>query len=256
MPVDRTDPLPLWAQLVAELRARLAVGAYDQRFPTELELADLYQVSRHTVREAIRRLRDDGLVSSHRGRGTVVNRTRFDQRLGALYSLFQAVEAQGAEQRSRVRRLETRADPVAARQLALEPGAPLLYLERLRLADDIPLALDRAWLPVALAGPLLSADFRHTALYDQLAVRCGIHPDSGRESIRAVVPQPGERRALWLAAGQAAFLVERLSHAGGRPVEWRSTVVRGDRYSFVVEWRPGTGARVALGARWTAPEGG
>ncbi|HVA21808.1 MAG TPA: GntR family transcriptional regulator [Candidatus Micrarchaeia archaeon] len=256
MPVDRSDPLPLWAQLMSELRTRLAVGAFDQRFPTELELAESYQVSRHTVREAIRRLRDDGLISSHRGRGTVVNRTRFDQRLGALYSLFQAVEAQGAMQRSRVRRLDVRTDPVAARQLGLDPADQLLYLERLRLADDIPLALDRAWLPIALTGPLLEADFHHTALYDQLAVRCGIRPDSGREAIRAVVPQPQERRVLWLASGAAAFLVERLSHAQGRPVEWRSTVVRGDRYSFVVDWRPGTGARVALAARWTAPDSG
>ncbi len=256
MPVDRSDPLPLWAQLMTELRTRLAVGAFDQRFPTELELAESYQVSRHTVREAVRRLREDGLVSSHRGRGTVVTRTRFDQRLGALYSLFQAVEAQGAVQRSRVRRLDARTDPNAAQQLGLEPEAQLLYLERLRLADDIPLALDRAWLPMALAAPLLTADFRHTALYDQLAVRCGLHPDSGRESIRAVVPPPQERRSLWLTAGAAAFLVERLSYAAGQPVEWRSTVVRGDRYSFVIDWRPGTGARVALGARWTAPADG
>ena len=57
VPLDRADPMPLWAQLEAELRRRIDAGEFsDGRFPTDLELTEGYEVSRHTVREAIRRL--------------------------------------------------------------------------------------------------------------------------------------------------------------------------------------------------------
>ncbi|MGH3591649.1 MAG: GntR family transcriptional regulator, partial [Pseudonocardiaceae bacterium] len=52
--VDRSSPLPLWAQMQEDLRRRLTTGAFAERFPTELELVEQYAVSRHTVREALR----------------------------------------------------------------------------------------------------------------------------------------------------------------------------------------------------------
>src|ERR1700731_3642831 len=91
--VDRTNPLPLWAQLHEDLRRRLGTGAFTQHFPTELELVEQYAVSRHTVREALRRLRDSGVLDSARGRGTWIAQPPIEQPLGSLYSLFQEVEA-------------------------------------------------------------------------------------------------------------------------------------------------------------------
>jgi GntR family transcriptional regulator len=83
---------------------------------------------------------------------------------------------------------------------------------------------------------LLRVDFTHTALYDELADRCGVHLTDGRERVSAVVPDEHQRDLLGLAARQAAFRLERLSRTGERTVEWRRTLVRGDRYSFVASW--------------------
>lgn len=236
-PVDRTNPLPLWAQLEHDLRRRLDAGEFDERFPTDMELVEQYGVSRHTVRDAVGRLCDDGLLERQRGRGTVVRHAEFEQPLGTLYSLFRSIEAQGVEQESEVQVLEEATDAEACDRLELPDGEPLVHLRRLRWAGGEPLALDESWLPASLARPLLTADFRHTALYAELGDRCHIRVSEGWERIRPVVPSADERRQLRLPGGQAAFAVERLARdATGTPVDWRNSLVRGDRYGFVARW--------------------
>jgi GntR family transcriptional regulator len=239
MELDRSSPMPLWAQLEADLHRRLDQGEFEERFPTDHELVEQYGVSRHTVREAIRHLNRAGILRRERGRGTVVNRTEFEQPLGALYSLYGSVEASGVEQRSEVLRLGEDTAVVVARQLGLDAAEPLLVLERIRYAGGEPLALDRAWLPMSVAGDLVHADFERTALYDELERRCGFRPDAGWERIAPIVPAVEDRRRLGMRRDEAAFFLERLSTWQDRPVEWRTTTIRGDRYRFVSTFRAG-----------------
>ena len=232
----RTTGNPLWQQLLADLRTRLADGEFTAAFPGELELVEQYAVSRHTVREALRQLRSEGVVTAARGRRPRLAPAEVEQPLGALASLFAAVESRGLEQRSRVRALDVRADGVVAVRLGLEESTPLVYLERLRLAGDEPLALDRSWLPADVAQPLLDADFTHTALYDELAEHCGIRLTGGRERVRAVQPTRGERGLLQMPATAALLMVERTGCLHGRPLEFRHTLVRGDRYAVTASF--------------------
>jgi len=233
--VDRAAGPPLWQQVLSDLRQRLADGEFAQAFPGELALVEQYGVSRHTVREALRQLRAEGTVLAARGRKPRLAPAEVEQPLGALTSLFDAVESRGLEQRSVVRRLDVHADGVVATRLGLEESAPLVHLERLRLAGDEPLALDRTWLPADLALPLLDADFTRTALYDELAARCGVRLTGGREQVRAVLATPGERALLGLPTTAALLLVERTGFVHDRPVELRHTLVRGDRYALTAE---------------------
>ncbi len=239
MELDRSSPMPLWAQLEEDLHRRLDRGEFEARFPTDHELVEQYGVSRHTVREAIRHLNQAGILRRERGRGTVVNRSEFEQPLGALYSLYGSVESSGVTQHSDVLRLEEDTDVVVAQHLGLDPRTPLVVLERVRYAGDDPLALDRAWLPMDLAGDLLEADFVRTALYDELERRCGFRPDAGWERIAPIVPPVADCRRLRMRRDEAAFFLERLSTWAGRPVEWRTTTIRGDRYRFVSTFRAG-----------------
>lgn len=246
--LDRADALPLWAQLLRDLRRRLADGEFATSFPGELALVEEYEVSRHTVREALRRLRDEGLVVAGRGRTPrVAEPVDVEQPVGALYSLFTAVETTGQTQYSVVRKLDRRADAVISEKLGLDGAAPLIHLERLRLADDRPLAVDRVWLPADLAAPLLDVDFSHTALYDELVHRCGIRVTGGEEHIRAVVPSAAERNLLGVEPGVAAFAIDRLGVADGRPVEWRHTLVRGDRFGLSTRFSGREGYQLGFG---------
>ncbi len=221
----------LWEQLLEDLRRRLDADEFTGGFPGELALVDEYDVSRHTVRQAVTVLRQEGRVVGARGRPSRrAEPVETVQRLGVLYSLYEAVRAIGAEQRSVVRRFDVHADGVVAARLGLEESTPLVHLERLRLADELPLPLDRVWLPYELVAPLLDADFSTGALFQRYADLCGVVLTGGDETVQPVVPTPAEHRLLGGDPSVAAFSIRRLGRAKGRPVEWRHTLVRGDRF--------------------------
>ncbi len=238
--VDRSSPLPLWAQIVEDLRRRLLTGEFEDHFPTDEELTREYEVSRQTVREAVRHLTAEGLVVRQRGRGSSVTRPVLEQPLSSLYSLASTVRARGIEERSEVLAAERRpAIPEAASQLGVGAGDEVVFIERLRFAGTEPIAWDRSWLPCHQAAALLEADLSSGGLYELLATHCSLRITGGWERIRPVLPDPRERGLLRLPSKMAAFSIERLAIAGDTPIEWRNSLIRGDRYALIAQWPTG-----------------
>lgn len=237
--VDRSSPLPLWAQVEADLRRRIDSGEFAERFPTDEELVDGYGVSRHTAREAVRRLAQEGVVVRERGRGTVLAGSRVEQPLDAMYSLFEAVEAGGLEQSSQLLGQRRVHEPEAAEALGLHPDDELVLVERLRRAGDQPLAVDRVWLPAAIGATLEGVDWSHTSLYEQLVATGTGRPDRGWERVRAVLPSVEDAERLGLGAPDAVFCLERLGRVDDRAVEWRRSLVRADRFAVVTRFESG-----------------
>jgi GntR family transcriptional regulator len=233
---DRDSLMPLWAQVLDDMRGRLASGEFTDGLPAERELIAQYDVSRHTMRDAMRRLHTEGLINRERGRGTFIRPQNIEQRSGALYSLFRSIEDQGFEQRSKVLELDERADPVVAAKLGVDVNTAFVYLHRLRNADNTPIATDELWIPAEYAAPLLATDFEHTAVYVELERQCGIRPGAGWERVHPVIPAKEERVLLGITAKVPAFLIERRTSYRGQPLEWRRTVVRGDLYTFMSVW--------------------
>ncbi len=238
--LDRSSPLPLWAQLVDDLRRRLLDGAFEDHFPTDEELTREYEVSRQTVRESVRHLTAEGLVVRQRGRGTSVAPPVLEQPLHSLYSLASTVRAGGIEERSEVLAAERRrAEADVAAQLGVGADDEVVFVERLRFAGADPIAWDRSWLPADRTEALLDADLSSGGLYDVLATHCSLRITGGWERIRPVVPEPSERRLLRLPPTMAAFSIERLALVGDTPIEWRNSLIRGDRYVLFAQWPAG-----------------
>lgn len=237
--LERDIGLALWAQLEIELRRRMDLGHFTERFPTDRELMEIYGVSRHTARHAVSQLGADGILRRSRGVGTSVDRRTFERSLGALYSLFQVVEESGVQQHSRVRALERVRDADASVRLGLDPDTELVLIDRVRFAGEEPLAIDRIWLPSDVAANLLEADFTHTSLYNELDRTVGKRPNEGWERIHPAIPTADERDCLQLDEDEAVFSIERLGTYNGEPLEWRVTIIRGDRFTFVADWTAG-----------------
>ena len=252
--MDGASDAPLWQQVLTDLERRIAAGEIVDRFPTDRELVEEYGVSRHTVREAVQRLRSRGLVERHRGRGSIVRPDQLHQPVGTLYSLFRAVEDRGLPQRSEVLGLAEVVDPPAAARLGTQDDTPLIRLERLRYAGDEPLALDVVWLPAEIARPLLEVDWTRTALYDELAARCGIRLTGATEVIEPSLPDDDARELLQLDDDEALFRIERTGRVDDRIVECRIALVRGQRFAFTSAWdRAREVEPVGFGPRGTTP---
>ncbi len=255
--LDRASALPLWAQLHVDLLRRIEEDEFKAEFPGELALVQEYGVSRHTVREALRRLREDGVVTAERGRlPRVALPAEILHPVDSLYRQLLSGHTAAQEIRSVVLMLDTRIDAEVSARLGLNETTPLFHLERLRLAGDEPLAVDRIWLPARVASPLLQVDFEKHGLYAELKKRCGIRLTDGQETIRAIQPTAIERRILAIPRGSVAFCIDRLRCAHGVPVEWRRTLVRGDKFAIVAKYSERTGYKldVSVGGASSEPQ--
>ena len=191
------------------------------------------------MREAIRRLRDDGLLDARRGSGTYVVRRELDAPVLGSAGLARALAAAGVVERSDVLRFEEGpADAAVSSALGLQPGAVVVWCSRLRYADGEPLALE--WSAIALpAGgraALLGADLAHGSLYEALESRCSTRITAGREQLRAVTLGADERRLLRPSRGEGVLEVLRVAYAGEVAVEWRRSLVRGGGYVLGATW--------------------
>ncbi|WP_051385510.1 GntR family transcriptional regulator [Actinokineospora inagensis] len=225
--------VPKWRRVQDDLVRRMRAGEFAQHFPSEVALVDEYLVSRTTIRRALLRLRAEGVVTAERGRRPRV-RVAVEQPLGTLYSLHTSISTAGHAQRSVVRRLEIQTDGVIADHLGLDGSTPLVHVERLRFAGDDPLAIDRVWLPADHGRPLLTADLTSTGVYAVLD-QSGLRLDRATESIRAIELPAADRAVLTCPV---ALSIHRLSHARGVPMEWRHTLVRGDRFTLTAAFGP------------------
>lgn len=162
---------PAHRRIERHLRELIANGGgRTEPLPSEVELTERFGVSRMTVRQAFNTLVAAGLVVRYRSKGTFAA-TRVLEDVGALTSedFLDRWAAQGHTIELRVLVYEERDAPQAvAEQFGIEAGAPLTYLERLRLVDGLPLAWDVRWLTAEVHGLVPAADFADRSVFTAL----------------------------------------------------------------------------------------
>ncbi|WP_198671391.1 GntR family transcriptional regulator [Desertihabitans aurantiacus] len=201
--------------------------------PAERELAERWGVARMTVRQAIAALAREGLIRSVQGRGNLraAEHVQLRVRLG---SFADALREQHLDPVTRLLEWTREPEPLAAVAAFLELGdEPAWRLRRLRLGNDVPLALERTWLPVALLPDLTQEQLRGS-LYGLLEER-SLRPDEGEESVVADLPDAEEARLLDISPTRPVVRLTRRGRAGGRPVEYAEAVLPADRYEL---WFP------------------
>jgi len=240
-------PVPLHHQVYLDLRAALDGREWKpgDQVPTERDLAERYGCSLITVRRALGELVRDQRLERTRGRGTFVLHPRIDRDIEGHLSFTEEMQLRGKDPTTRLiaARPESAGVSVAA-ALGLELGSPILYLERLRLADDEPLLLEQVNLPAERFPGLLASDLERGSLYDLLSDRYGTRVAKARELLEPILLPAREARLLGRKRGAPALLIEGIAAtADGTPVEFGRTYVRGDRTRYYVE-------RVVVRPRW------
>lgn len=237
--LSREAPFPLYHQLKLVILREIEAGRWkpDDRLPAEDELAARFKVSKITVRQALRGLADQGHIRREQGRGTFVERPRLQQGPRELLSFTEEMRRHGLVADSRVLERETiPAPPAIAPRLGMAEGAPVFRLCRLRLANGEPMGVQTAFLPLDLVPGIGDLDLAGVSLYDILQSRYGLYPASAREAYRVVTLNREEATLLSVRPGRAAMGAERVtSLADGRPLEYVQSVMRGDRYTVVID---------------------
>ena len=241
-------PIPLHHQVYLDLKAALDNGEWTagDRIPGERELAGRYGCSLITVRRALDELVREHRIERGRGRGTFVLPPLIDRDLQASIGFAEEMRRRGLEPANRVvtARVEAASEQVAT-ALRLALGAPVYYIERLRLASAEPLLLEMVHLPAGRFPGLLDLDLETNSLYELLASRYATRIAHATEWLEPVsLPEP-EARLLGLHAGDLALLVHGVaSTTGGTPIELGRTYVRSDRTRYYVERVVGRTARL------------
>jgi len=215
-----------------QLLQRVAEHNADAALPKERQLAEEFAVSRTTVRQALQSLTDDGLIYSIRGKGTFVSKSRISKGT-KLTSFTEDMRGRGMTPSSRVLAAsEQPATVEVARALELEPESAVYFLERVRLADGFPMALEELYLPVQTFPRLLDLDLE-SSLYDVMADRYRVKVTSARQRITATSVTGRSAELLGVKSHSSALKVSRVGiDSRGRLVEHAISIYRADRYDF------------------------
>lgn len=200
--------------------------------PTERDLAVRYEVSRETVRQALRELLLEGRLA-RQGRGTVVAGPKLEQPL-SLASYTEGVRRQGRTPGRHLIGLEKFPCTAAlAAETGVEQGEPVWHLERVLLADDDRVGLESTYVSVARV-PDLNTEFNpDSSFYAYLRDRLGISFGDADERIETVLATPREALLIGTPPALPMLLLHRISRdASGQPLERVRTLFRGDRFSF------------------------
>ncbi len=231
--LDRDSAVPLYAQLDAILRARIAAGEWrtDQRVPSENELNAAYGLSRMTARGVLTRLVEEGLLYRVPGKGTFLAPTRINAVSPAYRGVREQLEAMGYETTTRVLSIGPEEPSAQVRdKLGLPAGERVYAIHRLRSAQGEPISVHRSFVPARLAPGL----DRHDAGSEQLCVILEEHYDLGmkhvREHLEATTARPEDATLLRMRSGQPVLLLEDvISDVRGRMFEYSAIIFRGDK---------------------------
>jgi GntR family transcriptional regulator len=232
-------PVPLHHQVYLDLRSALEAGEWrpGDRLPPERELADRYGCSLITVRRALGDLARERRLERTRGRGTFVTRPPIDLDLDGTMSFTEEVQHLGHDPSTRIVTARTfPAERAVADALGVAIGAPVVHLERLRMADGEPLLLEQVFLAESRFPGLLAVDLEHGSLYELLAERYQTDVVRAHEALEPISLPPREAQLLGVEPHRPALLIEGTAFdRSGRPVEFARSYVRGDRTRYYVE---------------------
>lgn len=234
-PVDRSSPLPLYAQIKQRLITMILNWDRDERFYSDEQLCALFRVSRDTIRQAVAELVKAGVLTRSRGLGTFVVLQKVEERFNPAMDLLQQWAAHGTPLQMTPLVFERCTAPAdIANALALDLGTPVLFIKRLRTTATVPIAIDYRYLPSNLVGTWTE----DTAIGSPLHLLWQtVEIATGEFSIEAALAGPDEVEYLHVAAGTPVLIrTLRYRDHAGRFVLAGHTVHRADlvRYSLTV----------------------
>ncbi len=235
--VARNSPIPVYQQIASDILSRICQEEWSigDKMPSENELTEEYDASRVTIRQALDKLKADGLIDKQRGRGVFLtaypNRVRMELFLPEI----------GVKRKSNVQSnnpqlsVITQASAQIYNNLSLTPGTPLVYLERPFLDGDIVVGINRAWFPYDLVPEMERLGLIDNSISKTLQDRYNIDFNSVENYMESVMLDAVSADQFGTVCPAPGLKVISLyTMKGGRPVEFAITLWNGQNTQFHV----------------------
>lgn len=238
--LDKNIPVPLYYQLkqhiINEIQNKhLRIG---DCIPTEAEFSSMLNISRPTIRQALSELVTEGYLHRLKGKGTFVSRPKIDERFfQQLQSFNHEMLQKGLKPSTKVLDLKVVGGIGGINEeLDIKPDEDLIYLGRLRFADDEPIVFLETYLPYKFCQGLVNEDFVNNSLYTILEDKYNKKVVRVSRKIEAVNASNTDSKMLNIKKNQAVCLVKTIAFSDDNvPVEYSIARYRGDRNQFSVE---------------------
>jgi GntR family transcriptional regulator len=221
-----------YLDIAAHVRELVATARPGDPLPSDADLCEQFDVSRMTARQAVQLLVNEHLVERRRGKGTFVAPRRVPRALGSPLSFTESMRQKGLTASSRP--IESRvvhANEVEATALGIGVGDRVHVIERIRLADEVPMAIERAALPISVAEAI-DVDLEEGSLHVAFA-SAGMVPSLANADVSARLSTEREQDQLEVGPVTVVLVEERtIFDQKRRPLEHTVTLYAADRYSF------------------------
>ena len=234
--IYRNSPLPRYYQLKEIMRERVQSDEWKpgDLIPSERELSEKYGISRMTARQAITELVNEGLFYREQGKGTFVSQRKITQQLIRLTGFTEDIKARGQKPGTKVLSAQMfAADETTAEKLRIDPGTLIFRLQRLRLADDEPLAIELSQITFKGCERLLEEDLEQNSLYRLLETKYGIPLMEADQELEAGLAGNEEVQLLKISLGRPVLFTRRITYTErNQPIEYAKAVYCGNKYIF------------------------
>ncbi len=238
--IDFESHIPYYIQLIDILKEKVQLGIWvaGDQIPGEQDLCELYGVSRTVVRQSLRELELDGVITRRKGKGTFISSPKISEGLvQRLTGFYQDMVERGMRPATHVlHRDVTPAGEKVARFLDIGPDEKVVDLLRLRSVNEEPIQLVTSYIPLEICPALATVDLTNRSLYEFMETECGIFIAKGRRYVEAVLANETEASLLGIERGAPLLMLDSISYSEtGKPIEYYHALHRGDRSRFEVE---------------------
>lgn len=232
--------IPYYIQLMDILREKVQQKEWapGDQIPGEKDLCEHYQVSRTVVRQALREMEFDGVISRQKGKGTFIAPPKISEGLvQKLTGFYQDMVERGLKPVTKVLHQQViPANEKIAGFLNIKPGEAVVDIQRLRFVGDEPIQMVTTYIPYKMCPSLADVDLTNRSLYEYLQTECGIFIARGKRYIEAVLANESEAELLGIEHGAPLLMLDSISFLeDGMAIEYYHALHRGDRSRFEVE---------------------
>lgn len=233
--IDKKSPVPIYHQLEEFIKQQINSGQLqpNQAIPSERELTEKFQISRMTVRQALTNLVNDGFLYRKKGTGTFVSERKVEQVLQCLTSFSEDMLERGFQPSSEILSYETiPASQSVATKLHIEAGQKVLKIVRIRLADQVPMARETAYMPAHLTDGL-TKELAKDSIYQFIENHLSLQIDEAYQELEAVAANELDAKYLEIEKGSPILRISRVTYLVNQlPFEYVKSSFRADRYRF------------------------